>query len=375
MAWQRDIGQPSKYFEQMNSWISTLKPYERRLSAASMVGGFAFDNFAFGRVDHPATQIVLAAYVLVSGGTIAFLHALESHADWRPAAVRWQAILSAVTQFALGGLWSAFLVFYSRSAVVSASWPFLLVLAGVLIGNEVFRAYHSRLVFTAILFFFALFSYAIFALPVFTRTIGTGTFLLSGALAVGGFVLFLFVLDTLGATRFREALRNIALGAGAVFLGLNVFYFTSLLPPLPLALSDAGIYHSVKRTGATYTVLAEKQPWYVSLGIPAEMHVAPGEPLALYSAVFAPIALKTKIAHRWQRYDAPSNRWITESTVPIAITGGRGDGYRAYTFKSNPKPGNWRVDIDTSDGRLIGRVQFLVQAAAQPVPTVTKILK
>ncbi len=370
-----ELGAVQHLRERVTARISLLKPYERRLSAMSMAGGFAFDNYAFGRVDHPATQIVLAVYVLVAATTIAVLHGLESRVELRPANVPWRTVLSAGTQFALGGLWSAFLIFYSRSAVISASWPFLLVLAGVLIGNEIFRAYHSRLVFTAILFFFALFSYTIFALPVFTRTIGTNTFLLSGAFAVAGFVLFLYVLDRLDSSRFREASRNIALGAGAVFLGLNLFYFTNLLPPLPLALSDAGIYHSVKRTGAYYTALAEPQSWDVNLGVPPAMHVARGESLSLYSAVFAPIDLKTKIAHRWQRYDAASNRWITESSVSFSITGGRGEGYRAYSIKSNPRAGSWRVDIDTVDGRLIGRVQFSVAAAAVSVPTQTKILQ
>ena len=71
-------------------------------------------------------------------------------------------------QFALGGLWSAFLVFYTRGAVLAASWPFLLVLAAIFIGNELFKKYHSQLVFTAVLYFFALFSYAIVTVPIFT---------------------------------------------------------------------------------------------------------------------------------------------------------------------------------------------------------------
>ena len=46
--------------------FSTVKRYERPLSAASMVAGFVFDNFYFDRVDHPATQIVLAAYLALA---------------------------------------------------------------------------------------------------------------------------------------------------------------------------------------------------------------------------------------------------------------------------------------------------------------------
>ena len=80
-----------------------------------------------------------------------------------------RGVLPSATQFAFGSLWSAFLVFSARSGVFVASWPFLLILAGLFIGNEVFRAYHSRFIFTSVLLFFALLSYAIFMVPVFTE--------------------------------------------------------------------------------------------------------------------------------------------------------------------------------------------------------------
>src|SRR5262249_7618694 len=96
--------------------------------------------------------------------------------------VKGHPFLVVATQFALGGLWSAFLIFYGRSALATTSWPFVVVLAAVLIGNEVFRQYHSRLAFTCTLLFLALYSYTIFVVPVFTRAMGRPTFLLSGVI-------------------------------------------------------------------------------------------------------------------------------------------------------------------------------------------------
>ena len=55
----------------MRALIAKLKPYERQLSALAMIGGFVFDNFAFGRIDHPATQAVFAGYLLFAGASIA----------------------------------------------------------------------------------------------------------------------------------------------------------------------------------------------------------------------------------------------------------------------------------------------------------------
>src|SRR5437870_2859885 len=185
--------------DRFRSWKEPIRRYERHLSAAAMVVGYAVDNFTFGRVDHPGAHLVFSAYLTVAVLSIALAHRLQGRKDRAAAAAakfsagnfpvapamaepeperrfRLSAWLPAATQFALGGLWSGFLVFYSRSAVLATSWPFLLLLLAFLIGNEVFRRYHARLVFVSLLLFFAFYSYAVFVIPVFTRSIGTLTF-------------------------------------------------------------------------------------------------------------------------------------------------------------------------------------------------------
>src|SRR5262245_9910520 len=132
-------------------WLAIVTRYQRHLSAAATVGGFAFDNYFFGRIDHPATQIVLVSYLVLAAGAIALLHFIESNPDQHLLPARGRPLLLIAAQFAMGSLWSAFLVFYARSAILPASWPFLLVLGAMLVGNDVFREYHSRLTFTAIM--------------------------------------------------------------------------------------------------------------------------------------------------------------------------------------------------------------------------------
>jgi hypothetical protein len=387
--------------DRLSGWSAPIRRYERHLSAAAMVVGFAVDNFAFGRVDHAGAHIVFAGYIALAIVSILLAHGLQSRADRKKAAIAaiappeiarpgssnnasvpqevgksWRDWIPAATQFALGGLWSGFLVFYSRSAVLAASWPFLLLLLGFLVGNEVFRKYHSRLVFSGLLLFFALYSYAVFVVPVFTRTIGSITFLGSGVLAIAAFLLFLRVLSDVGYDRYRQSRWQLLGGMIAITVAMNAFYFTGILPPLPLALSNVGIYHAIKHNGAVYNASGEKQSLYASLGIePALMHVAPGQPLYLYSAVFAPIRLTTHISHRWRFYDPAIKHWMTQSVVSFAISGGRDGGYRVYSTKSNLKPGAWRVDIMSDDGLLIGRCNFTVAVVPTPVPTVAAVLK
>jgi hypothetical protein len=380
----------------VTGWTAPIRRYERHLSAAAMVVGFAVDNFAFGRVDHPGAHLVFAGYIALAVTSILLAHWLQSRADHKRAAAiaiappgaselaqspaeprkSWRDWIPAATQFALGGLWSGFLVFYSRSAVLAASWPFLLLLLCFLIGNEVFRKYHSRFVFASLLLFFALYSYAVFVVPVFTHTIGRFTFLASGALAIVCFLFFLRLLSAVGHDRYRQSRWQLLGGMIAIGVAMNAFYFSGILPPLPLALSSVGIYHAVKHDGAVYDASAENQSLYATLGVElAAMHVAPGQSLYLYSAVFAPIKLTTRIAHRWRWHDPVTKHWIMQSLVTFAISGGRDGGYRAYSVKSNPKPGDWRVDIVSEDGRLIGRLNFNVAAVPAPVATIPKVLK
>jgi hypothetical protein len=386
------------------TWRATYRRYERHISAAAMVLGFAADNYTFGRVDHPGPHIVFVAYLAAAGGSIALAHALQTRADRlrarqtslehraaeapplgpvlpgsddaadRPSRLRtW---LPATTQFVLGGLWSGFLVFYWRSAALAASWPFLVLLLAFLVGNEVFRRYHSRLVFSALLFFFALYSYAVFVVPVFTKAIGVGMFLLSGAFAVILFAIFLALLKALGRERYRQSRLKLLGGAVLVAAAMNAFYFSGILPPLPLALSDVGLYQAIRHTGPVYVARAEDEPWTARLGLARPIvHVAPNQQLVLYSAVFAPIKMTTRITHRWEWWDAHHRQWRTQSVVSFQISGGRARGYRGYSLKSDPRPGDWRVDIDAEDGRRIGRLAFTVVAVAAPVETTDKILR
>ncbi|GAA0547223.1 hypothetical protein FHS83_000843 [Rhizomicrobium palustre] len=373
----------------IDRWKGKLKTYERHISAAAMLGGFAFDSFAYGRVDHAVTQTLLIVYLGVAALSTGLLHWLEAHDEWDHFVVRnLRAYLPALTQFVLGSLWSAFLVFYARSGTVAASWPFLIVLAAIFIGNEVFSKYYARLIFTTTLLYFALISYAVFMVPVFTHTIGKITFMLSGAAATLLFAGFLWVLGKLSQARFGEVKWKIAGAALCVYLALNGLYFLNVLPPLPLAMQTSGVYQAIckvpARKGAPhcigeiaasetprvgkvyYAALEEPQSWMTWLGFPRTVHIEEGKPVVVFGAIFAPVNLNTSAQYLWQHYDEAAKEWKTVQKLELGLRGGRDKGYRGYTFKSAPEPGRWRVDFVTVDGRLIGRVGFTVESGSPP---------
>ncbi|HET9641608.1 MAG TPA: DUF2914 domain-containing protein [Candidatus Paceibacterota bacterium] len=343
--------------------LSSMKTYERHLSAVAMIAGFAWDNVFFGRVDLWQTQAVFAVYAAICFISIPLLHALAA----RGPLPRWSVLLPLSTQFALGGFWSGFVIFYGRSADIGASWPFLLALVLVLLGSEYFHQYHERLVFTAVLFFFALYSYAIFAVPLLTGTVSVSTFVISTLVAILGFGLFTIVLRVVARERFLADIWRIRVGAAMTLAVFLLAYAANILPPLPLSEVAGGVYHSVWRVPGAYLASEEPQPWRVTyLGFAPTLHLLLGDSVSAYSSIFAPAALSTSIVHEWQWYDAAAKRWITKAVITYPISGGRDGGYRGYSTIAVRQEGKWRVNIETSDGRLIDRLPFTVVASAPP---------
>jgi len=59
--------------------------------------------------------------------------------------------------------------------------------------------------------------------------------------------------------------------------------------------------------------------------------------------------------------------------IPIKISGGREGGYRAYSFKQRLDPGDWLVDVESQDGRIIGRVSVTVVEQGETQPMLTTV--
>ncbi|MFZ1503187.1 MAG: DUF2914 domain-containing protein, partial [Nitrospira sp.] len=60
--------------------------------------------------------------------------------------------------------------------------------------------------------------------------------------------------------------------------------------------------------------------------------------------------------------------------IALKISGGREGGYRAYTFKQGLDPGDWRVDVETEDGRVIGRVVVHAEKRDEAARSLTTIV-
>ena len=342
--------------------LDFLHRNERHISTLVFVGGFITDILTFTLLDIPVVNLLFLGYLGIAAFATFVANALGAHfgkqGPWWKKAIAYIAPLAA--QFCVGGLLSGCLIFYTKSADVFVSWPFLVLLAVIFIGNEYFRDYRSHLVFQTVLFFFGLYAYLVFAIPLYVNRLGPRVFLESTAAAAWLFALFLAILALIGWQRFKRTLIPIAAGSALVLVVMVACYFTGAIPPLPLTLKQSGVYYGVSRQSDGYHITYTGNPRWSRFVSRTVAH-QPGTPLYVFSSIFAPTAFSAGIVHEWDWYDPKQGKWVPQATVAFNLTGGREAGYRGYSLKNDPQLGKWRVRVETMEGQVIGTLRFTVE--------------
>lgn len=340
--------------------------YEHHIGVGALLTGFVFDLIIADRPDSIPNNILLLSYLFIAGAFIIILNLRERRrTEHSPEPL----FLLLILQFCFGGLASNLLVLYGRSGTLAGSALFVGLLILLIVGNEWLRSRYATLRFNIAVYYFLLLTYVSIAAPTFIfRTIGNGVFLLSGLLSlayIAGFLAIIFFAVFRGDR--KRQLMEIGLVVGLIYLVFNGLYFLNVIPPVPLALREIGIYHSVlKRTDGSYLGLYEKASWYQFWReTSARYSVGTSQSAFCFSSVFAPSALKAPIYHKWEHKNA-QGEWEVRARVAFAISGGRDEGYRGFTVKSNLEEGDWRCSVETASGALIGRQSFEVVAAPTP---------
>ncbi len=349
--------------------------YMRYISPLALIGGFIADNLILlKRVDVWTSHALLFSYLAIAALSIIILNLITTGRIRNTWVLKITPLIPVVTQFAFGGLFSGYLSLYSRSASFPLSWVFVVIVTALLLGNERFVRQYMKFSFQMSMFFAVLFSYLIFFLPIVFHRIDQWMFVWSGLVSLVIIACFLRFIGYLMPELLKRERTRVARIIAVIFIVFNVLFFSNAIPPLPLALKSAGIYHSVERTqDGVFHLGAESEPWYREY-IPhtTVFHHTPGSIAYAYSAVFAPTGISTVILHEWQYYDPSVGEWLTKSTVRYPIIGGRDGGYRGYSFYKSVVEGKWRVNVITQYGRLIGRISFTVVDVEVPVPQTDK---
>ena len=365
-----------RYYKRIRVAVERLpiQRYKRYWLTAAFFLGFLIDNLTLNRVDQVFDNAVLASYVLLAGGSLLLLYAAAADRikeKWQPFLLQWAPL---AVQFAFGGLLSGILIFYGRSGSLLTSWPFILVILAVIIGNETLKKRAQKLVFNLVILFVGLFSYVVLVVPVVIGKMGAVVFVLSGIMALLIMYGFIRLLVLIVPRFMHHNMRMVVFSVGITFASLNFLYFTNIIPPIPLSLKDIGMYHKVERLeSGDYQLTYEEGAWWEFWkDSDTTFHYQAGDDIYCFASVFAPTRLSTEIFHRWEYYDEEHKEWVLHDRLSYRIDGGRDGGFRGFTLIRSVRDGAWRCTVETTRKQVLGREKFIIQSGT-PEALVTEL--
>ena len=346
--------------------IKTVKhffeKYERVMLPLMLLFGVSTDYLAFKTIDTNWAFIWLGFHLVLALAIIAYINVFDTKKISPSSKLAQYTRVAAplLLQLSFGALLNASFVFYWFSAAFSVSWPFFAIVVLLTVSNDVFRHYFVKPIVQIGVYYFACFSILALMIPFFTNSIDPQWFVLAGVAALV-IVIGYTILLSRSVSTVKQERPKILLTILGIFAVMNGLYFFNLIPPIPLSLREADVYHSVIRSGDHYRVLDEDRSFFSQFDPQETIHINKGDRVYVYSSIFAPTDLNTRIIHRWQYFDPTQKKWIDESEFGFSIVGGRQAGYRGYSLKANLAGGKWRVQVETERGQVLARVNFIVQ--------------
>jgi len=343
--------------------------HERIVDIAFFAGGFLFDVFTLSRVDAWANIAQQVLYLAAAGAILLHIffdegkpaRQLEAMAAFK----RWYfEYRTAAVHFLLGALLSVYTLFFFKSSSLLVSFAFLLFLVLVLVVNELKRFKRLGLPFKFALLGICLLSFSAIVVPVVLGSIGMFVFLLSMLLGSAPVALVYRRIRMHAPERSRQASWQIVVPFGLVLIVFLTLYLFRLIPPVPLSIPFMGVYHQVERTDAGYRLTYEPNGWLFWRRGDQHFEAQPGDRIYVFFRIFSPARFSDEVTMRWF-WKPEGADWKLQDSIPIAIVGGRAQGFRGYGFKSNYQPGAWKVEVETTDGREIGRIYFVVESVPE----------
>ncbi|MEO9887929.1 MAG: DUF2914 domain-containing protein [Balneola sp.] len=336
-----------------------IRKHKKSAPVIFFILGFTWDSLTLGSVDRLYDQIIICVYLLSLSVSL-YLFNLADDEAWKETFLeRFEDYFPLAIQFFIGGLCSAYVIFFFRSVSFTKTVSFFIILVVLLFANELLKKRISNKYLQFGTYFFVNFTFFTFFVPVVVNTMNTVIFIISGGISLSS-TLFLvtFIYNKSPSTRKeldRTKLINLIL---VIYASINIFYFFNLIPPVPLAMEEGIVAHNVEKQNGSYEVTYQESGFLSAFD--KETYYKPGDSLFIFTSIFAPADLKKKVNHHWQWMNPRTEDWETSDKIEFEITGGRDGGYRGYTYKTNMLEGKWKVDVKTSNDLILGRINFTV---------------
>ncbi len=338
-----------------------IRKHKKSAPVVFFVLGFLWDSLTLGSIDRLYDRVILCVYLISLSGSL-YLYNLTDDDKWKGTFLeRFEDYFPLAIQFFIGGLCSAYVIFFSRSVSFTKTVSFFVILVILLFANELLKKRISNKYLQFGTYFFVNFTFFTFFIPVLVNAMNTFVFVVSGGISISStlfLITFIYKKSPSTQNEINKAkLVNLIL---VIYAVINGFYFFNLIPPVPLALEEGIVAYNVEKQNGSYAVTY--QPEGLIPDFKKTMYRNKGEPIYIFTSIFAPAELKKEVNHHWQWKNRNTEEWETTDEIKFEITGGRDGGYRGYTYKNNLKPGDWKVDVTTEDEKILGRIKFEVIA-------------
>lgn len=313
--------------------------------------GFLIDILTLRRIDNIYFIIQQGIYLLVLG---AFLILEIRHKTGQRPMWKYHNL---VVHFLFGALLSIYTIFFYTSASAITSFIYILLLLGLMLANEFGKIRTVGLPVRVTLYTICTLSYFSFLYPIIFGKVGPKPFWLG----VGSSLLLFIMIWLFNLRGIKNVLREVILPSLLVHLLFVAGYYTSMIPPVPVAVKKIGVYYDVvKVKKKKYAGLHMRSFWEQWKPGTKQFLVREGDKVTILLSVFSPARFQDQVYLKWFYHDEKKG-WSHEDTIPLNILGGRAGGFRGHGSKQFYKLGLWRVIVETSDGREVGRINVEIK--------------
>lgn len=342
---------------------------ETKLNISFFLGGVLFDILTVNDIDNPITILQQVIYLFVIG-VLLYFDFFNRRQDGElkiknKALKKLWVYHELAIHFLMGGLLSIYSIFFVKSASIFSSFVFLIFMISLMVINEIKFFQQSKINFKFSLYLVCVFSFFSMIFPVLLGFVGWQPFALT--LLATLFFLWAVYRLMLKKTQNPKVLRTSLIYPGVpVLMVFGLFYYLGWIPPVPLSVQEIGIFHNVEKVDNEYVLYHETPRWMFWLKGDQHFLAEEGDKVFVFVRVFSPARFSDKVVLHWQLFNDKRKEWLTTDRIPMSVVGGRKGGYRGYASKQNYQEGDYRVLVETKDGREIGRLNFWVSIAEQP---------
>lgn len=340
---------------------------ETKVDIAFFLAGFLFDIFTLSDIDDPFSIAQQLVYLWVVG-SILYFDFLSSQGAIKifPRIEKVWNYRQLIFHFLLGSLLSVYSLFFLKSASVFSSIIFVALMMALMVANELKNVQRSEVNIKVGLYIICVFSFFSMLIPVLLGFVGILPFLLSIA-ATGFFIYGVFRLLSKKIPDGNLLLRRLVAPGGGVLVLFVLFYLVGWIPPVPLSVQNMGIYHSIEKAGSSYILTHEKPWWKFWQTGDQDFKAQPGDKIHFFAQIYSPARFSDSVILHWYYKDLRQG-WLSTDRIPMPISGGRENGYRGYATKQNYSDGEYRISVETTDGREIGRIYLNVTKVPESDP-------